>query len=186
MGSAEPQRCPSSGFRCPGYDHDNVNLVKGSLPIEVVQGRRRHLRNVTRHTSTLRLRLAIPLDELDQQQSELEERLSHLMGHLVKLQLVAGSVIVNMIAEHNHTSSLEAYRALVSTMTDELLSGGLQMDASILSGLIVQTRVDQVPVDVDCHVGFYCSAAAAYPCVRAPHHLNRMCLVSSCVFFTLK
>ena len=37
-GSDEPIACPTTGFRCPGYDFDDVNDPPGSLPIEVEQG----------------------------------------------------------------------------------------------------------------------------------------------------
>eukprot|EP00966_Prymnesium_polylepis_P007159 165286-Prymnesium_polylepis.2 len=33
IGSALPERCPGSGFFCPGRAYDSVNELPGSLPI---------------------------------------------------------------------------------------------------------------------------------------------------------
>ena len=38
LGSSEPQRCPATGFYCPGTKFDNVNKVPGALPILVSIG----------------------------------------------------------------------------------------------------------------------------------------------------
>ena len=85
-------------YRCPGAAYDDVNEIKGSLPIEVAQGRRRQLRNVTQHTCTIQLRLAITPEDLNEQRDLIEQKLSRLYGENVTIQLQAGSVVVSVAA----------------------------------------------------------------------------------------
>ena len=55
-------------LRCPGAAHDDVNLVPGSLPIEVEQGRRTESQVITQFLATAHLTLEADIDDLDQQQ----------------------------------------------------------------------------------------------------------------------
>ena len=128
-------------LRCPGTAFDDVNEVKGSLPIEVAQGRRRQLQNVTQHTCTLQLRLSITPEDLNQQRDQIELKLARLYGENVTIQLQAGSVVVSVVAVIGDSLSLAAFSARTSAITDADLSEELQLDLSTTSTLQVETTV---------------------------------------------
>ena len=161
--------CPSP-HRCPGAANDDVNEVAGSLPIEVAQGRWRELQNVTQHTCTLQLRLAITPEDFNQQRGLIEQSLSHLYHEHVTITLQAGSVIVNVVAVLSSPLSLASFRTRAAELTDADLTDELQLDVSTVSQLDVETQTVQVPFDVACPAGFYCSAAAYYACPRGTYN----------------
>ena len=131
-----------SAVRCPGAAHDDVNAVQGSLPIEVAQGRRRTLANVTSYTSTLQLRLALTVDDFNQQRGAIVQRLSGLYGRPVSLELQAGSVVVNVIGSPNTSGPY-----LLSAFSAEELSDELQLSTEVLSEPAEEAITLQIPVD---------------------------------------
>ena len=156
--------CIPCEYRCPGATHDNVNAIKGSLPIEVAQGRRRVLQNETLYTATQQLRLSLTPEGFEQQRDLLVATVSRIYGQAVTLQLQAGSVIVNVIAEVGDSLALNAFRDRANTLTDNVLSNELQVETVRASAVAVTARTIEVPIDVECSPGFYCSAAASYAC----------------------
>jgi hypothetical protein len=134
------------------------------LPIEVAQGRRRKLQNETLYTASQQLRLSLTPEGFDQQHHLLAATLSRLYGQATTLQLQSGSVIVNVIAEVGDSLGLNAFRDRASTLTDNVLSNVLQVETIRVSAISVTARTVEVPIDVVCSPGFYCSAAASYAC----------------------
>lgn len=165
LGSAVPIACPQSGFRCPGVQHDNVNDVKGSLPIEVKQGRMLDWRNITRYKFTLQLRLDISVDDWAEQKGTIEETLVRFYDSPVTLDVQAGSFILSATAMLN-TSSMSASMESGAADSYARLKEELGFGVSFLSPLQVEEVVVRVPYDIVCRVGFYCSAAQEYPCPR--------------------
>ena len=147
MGSSLPLKCPSSGFMCPGAAHDTEH--KGSLPIEVAQGRRIEIQNVTRYRCSLTLQLAISSEDFDMQQTELEEKLSHLYGTPVSLQMqAAGSVVVALIADNLDAAALDEFKQRVQVLGESDYSNLLHVDVSVASAISVEAKTDQIPIDV--------------------------------------
>ena len=164
LGSSAPLLCPTSGFRCPGAAYDEK--YNGSLPIEVAQGRRRELQNITSYVCTFQLRLALTTEEFDQQRTALKQRLSQLYGKSVAFLLQAGSVVIDVIADFSDLSSMTAFVERASSLTNATLSEELGVETSAPSTLIVTNATVQVPTDATCPAGFYCSAASSYACPR--------------------
>ena len=147
MGSSVPLKCPSSGFMCPGAAHDIEH--KGSLPIEVAQGKRIELQNVTRYRCNLTLQLAISSEDFDMQQTELEEKLSRLYGTPVSLQMqAAGSVVVALIADNLDATALEEFKQRAQVLGESDYSASLHMEASVASAISIEAKTDRIPTDV--------------------------------------
>ena len=104
------------------------------------------MRNVTQHTCTLLLELALSTEDFRAQQTAFTDALTSHLGQAVTLQLVAGSVIVNAIAVVNDDQSLDAFRQQAMVMSS---ATELQPYLITTFSLNVQTEVAQVPVDVD-------------------------------------
>ena len=131
-----------------------------------MQGRTRASRNATLYSCTLQLQLALTPEDFNQQHDTLVEKLSRLYGEPVGLQLQAGSVIVDVIAEVTDPLALAAFQERARALSDTALSDELQVEVNISTSLTVTNRSIAVPADVICPVGFYCSAAASYSCPR--------------------
>ena len=147
MGSSLPLKCPSSGFMCPGAAHDAEH--KGSLPIEVAQGRRIELQNITRYRCNFTLQLAISSEDFDLQRGELEEKLSRLYDTPLSLQMqAAGSVVVTLIADNLDATALDAFEQRARMLGESDYSELLHMEASVASAISVEAKTDQIPTDV--------------------------------------
>ena len=142
-----PLKCPSSGFMCPGAAHDAAH--KGSLPIEVAQGRRIELRNATSYRCNLLLQLALSSEDFPAQQNELEQRLTRLYGTPVSLDVqAAGSVVVTLTAANLNATALEEFEQRARGLTDSRYSASLHVDTTVLSAVSVEVETIRVPVDV--------------------------------------
>ena len=146
--------------RCPGAAYDEFNLVPGSLPIEVAQGKRRIMKNVTQHTATAQLSLETSLEEIDLQ--ELRRAISALYRVSIDLQVVSGSVLLRVTAVLNDTL-LGDFISRTNSMSDGELSNALGVDAQV-PRFTIRSETIQVPQDESCPPGYYCSAAESYAC----------------------
>ena len=151
--------------RCPGAAYDDV--YNGSLPIEVTQGHRRELQNITTYVCTFQLRLALTPEDFDQQRAALNQRLSALFEEPLTLHLqAAGSVVVDAVAHFRDLSAVAAFTERTSNLSAATMSVELEVDTSAPSALFISNRTTQVPIDTICPAGFYCSAASSYACPR--------------------
>ena len=147
MGSSMPLKCPSSGFMCPGAAHDTA--YKGSLPIEVAQGKRIEVQNITRYSCNVALELDISIEDFDQQQEEFEERLSRLYSTPVRLQIqAAGSVVVRLIADNLDATALEEIEQRAQVLSESDYSQLLHVKAAIVSNVSVEAKTSRIPTDV--------------------------------------
>lgn len=136
-------------LRCPGAANDEVNLVRGSLPIEVDQGMRRVSRNVTQFTAIMELTLDVAVDEIDQ--LELSNRLGKLWGTPVVTQVMGGSALVLVSAVLN-ASHQQAFTDHASRISDGQLSEVLDMPARVLRFAVSAVNVS-IPYDATCEPG---------------------------------
>ena len=132
---------------CPGAAYDTEH--KGSLPIEVAQGKRIELQNVTRYRCSLTLQLAISSEDFDMQQTELKEQLSRLYGTPVSLQMqAAGSVIVALIADNLNATEQEEFKQRAQVLGESDYSEALHINVFVASAISVEAKTDQIPMDV--------------------------------------
>ena len=104
------------------------------------------MQNVTQHTCTLRLELALSTDDFSALQASFTDALASYLGQAVTVQFVAGSVIVDLVAVMNNTQSLNDFEQRASAVTE---ATEMQPYSITTSSLDVQTEITQVPVDVD-------------------------------------
>eukprot|EP00966_Prymnesium_polylepis_P117140 2706732-Prymnesium_polylepis.1 len=146
MGSSLPLKCPTSGFMCPGAVHDLQ--FKGSLPIEIVQGRQKKLQNVTRHRCHLALQLSMSSEDFRSQQGALEGILARVYGVTVSLQMQAASVRVAVITANLNDTAVEEFVRRVHALDNAAYSEELHIDTAVLSPPTVDTELVEVVVDV--------------------------------------
>lgn len=154
LGSSLPQRCPISGFRCPGAAADTVNTPGGSLPIELTSGSSATLTEV--EVVQQQLTLDISINEYNETAVKLE--LAALYGvpaALIDLAATAGSLQLSVTIRTLPSSSDPG--ASVPTETTPALS----LDA--IMAKIAAVGTDDVAQSISRAIGTNVSVAVASP-----------------------
>ena len=126
-GSSKPEKCPESGFYCPGYDAVAAHLAQnitppGSKPILIDSGAARETRNVTVVTFELTLEGDITAYDAEATKASLAQ-LHGLPVASISLEVVSGSVQLRVTIRPADESSAEIARltgAIEATTPAEL------------------------------------------------------------------
>ena len=166
-GSALPEKCPESGFYCPGYDADEVNTPPGSKPIIVKVGAMSDVEQqvVVMTRATANLTLDQSLEDFDEQELTLRlSRLYNVPTADIQLRVSSGSIIVTFsIVSSNHSLA-----SRIRSVTDDELSRALD-GVNVTRSEVSEAQMNETTsrfVESSCPAGHWCSAGNSIPCVR--------------------
>ena len=163
-GSAAPKACPASGFYCPGYDGDKVNMPPGSEPILIDAGAARDTRNVS--VVTFGLTLETDLSNYDPASTKIRlASLYDVPASSISLTVQAGSLqlVVTIRPSDGSDAGAESLRETIRTTTTEELTAELQVNATAAT---VETITVAEEYEATCPKGYWCSAGNTVPCPK--------------------
>ena len=167
-GSSLPERCPDSGFVCPGVAHDRDNDQPGSQPIAVGSGKAVALVNATLSTTQLSFSLALAASDTDGdgEAAAMALQLADFFAvATTALEVTAQQTILAVAILSDEPDAAALAETINATVAAEF-SSALGTNVSALSGL--QVAVVEVVTEVEdeepCPAGYWCSAGNRIPC----------------------